>query len=80
MAIFFNVAVNNCILWGTLSHSVTEVLQLYTYRIHALPAETLSTRKLKFGMMIHNYLVNSFLYSKMPYDLDRNFQGHLYRV
>ena len=33
-------------------------------------------RKLKFGMMIYHYLVNSFGYSMMPYDLDRNFQGH----
>ena len=34
------------------------------------------TRKLKFGMMIHRYLVHSVGYSMMPYDLDRNFQGH----
>ena len=38
------------------------------------------TRKLKFGMRIHHYLVNSFGYSMLSYDLDRNFQGHWYRV
>ena len=38
------------------------------------------TRKLKFGMMTHHYLFNSLGYSMMPYDHDRNFQGHWYRV
>ena len=38
------------------------------------------TTNLTFGMMIYHYLVNSFGYSMMPYDLDRNFQGHWYRV
>ena len=38
------------------------------------------TRKLIFGMVIYHYRVNSFGYSMMPYDLDRNFQGHWYQV
>ena len=38
------------------------------------------TRKLKFGMMIYHYFVDSFGYSMMPYDLDGNFQGHWYWV
>ena len=37
-------------------------------------------RKLKFGMMIHHNLVNLFGYSMVPFDLDRNFQGHWYRL
>ena len=34
------------------------------------------TRKLKFGMMTHHYLLHSLGYSMIPYDLDCNFQGH----
>ena len=49
-----------------------------TLNIHIFLMEC--TRKLKFGMMICHYLVNSFGYSMMPYDLDRCFQGHWYRV
>ena len=33
-------------------------------------------REFKFGMMIHHYRFNSFVYSMTPYDLDRNLQGH----
>ena len=29
-----------------------------------------------FGMMIHHYRFNSFVYSMTQYDLDRNLQGH----
>ena len=39
-----------------------------------------STRKLKFGMMVYHYLVKSLGYSMMPYDFDRNFQGHWHGV
>ena len=49
-----------------------------TLNIHLFLMECI--RKLKFGMMIYHYLVNSFGYSMMPYDLDRNCQGHWYRV
>ena len=49
-----------------------------TLNIHIFLMEC--TRKLKFGMMIYHYLVHSFRYSMMPYDLGRNFQGHWYRV
>ena len=44
-----------------------------TLNIHIFLMEC--TRKLKFGMMTHHYLVNSFGYLMIPYDLDRNFQG-----
>ena len=38
-------------------------------------------KEVKFGMIICHYLVNSFGYSMMPYDLDCNFQfsGILHR-
>ena len=35
--------------------------------------------ELEFGMIIHHYRLNSFVYSMTPYDLDRNFwfyEGH----
>ena len=49
-----------------------------TLNIHIFLMEC--TRKFKFSMMIYHYLVNTCEYSMIPYDLDRNFQGHWYRV
>ena len=34
------------------------------------------TKRLRFGLMTHHDLFDSLGYSMMPYDLDRNFQGH----
>ena len=45
-----------------------------TLNIHIILMEC--NRGFKFGMMILHYRFNSFVYSMMPYDLGRNFQGH----
>ena len=45
-----------------------------TLNIHIILMERI--REFKFGMMIHHYHFNSFVYSMTPYDLDRNLQGH----
>ena len=65
--------------WGFAGRKSRAILMdKTTLNIHIFLMEC--TRKLKFGMMICHYLVNLFEYSMMPYDLDRNFQGHWYRV
>ena len=67
--------------WTEKSRNINgnERWQKTTVNIHIFLMEC--TRKFKFGMIIYHYLVlNSFGYSMMPYDLDRNFQGHWYRV
>ena len=49
-----------------------DIKQLLTFMFFLMEC----TRKLNVGMLIHHYLVKALVYSMMPYDLDRNFQGH----
>ena len=44
-----------------------------TLNIHIIFMEFI--REFKFGMIIHHYRFNSFVYSMTPYDIDRNLQG-----
>ena len=45
-----------------------------TLNIHIILMECI--REFKFGMTIHHYRFNLFVYSMTPYDFDRNLQDH----
>ena len=53
-------------------NEVNERWHYTTLNIHIILMECIM--EFKFGMMIHHYHFNPFVYSMTPYDLDRNLQ------